>query len=93
VRIVKEGLPDFSPQQIRKMKKERIEWEELQQCRRRGGADFACVADKLFPGQFKNLSKCWTVHKSKEKCGDEIFQVCERLHTKWSSLVFAGSQI
>ena len=92
VRIIKEGIPDFSPHQIREMNSMQNEFRELQQCKRRSGADFACVADKLFPDEFRNLSKCWKDYKDKEICRDQIFDVCKKLHCEWSTLVFAGKK-
>jgi len=89
VRIVKSGLPDFSPAQIRQ-NPDFKKWENLQKCRRGNGADFHCVADQLFPAENDKMKTCF---QKNEKCEKEIFRVCEKLQSEWSNLLFSGKNL
>jgi len=92
VRIVREGLPDFSPAQIKRIGNHK-EFFELEKCSKRKGADFACVCDKLIPQEFSNLNGCLKTFRKNEKCENEIFAACEKLQTKWSALLLSGSLV
>jgi hypothetical protein len=89
IRIVKEGLPDFSPAQLKAMRDKQI-WAELQQCRRNpNGVDFGCVCQKMFPAEMEKLDRCWKRFKNKDICERQIFRACEKMQETWSQLLFS----
>ena len=91
VRIIKQGVPDYSDAQIARIQSKKSnlrEFEKFAQCERPNGKiDFGKFAKDFFPAENEALGRCWREHRSAEKCATEIVAACDRMQQEWAKLM------
>ncbi len=101
LRIIKEGVPDFSATQMQKVMKSpggAEDWLKLEQCKKiqieamkaKTGLDFGCFVKQFIPNEFDSLTQCWQAHRDRNICRKQIFEACDALHSQWSRILLHG---
>ena len=98
LRIIKDGVPEFTDMQRRRIignPASRDRLQQVEQCRKtapKQGIEFGCYIKAFLPQEHAVLRKCWTKHgRSHAACLDEIYTTCDKLKQSWDSLLLSAA--
>jgi hypothetical protein len=98
MRIIKEGVPDFTEEQRRRIAANpafRKRLVQVEQCRKsapKRGIDFGCYVKSFANEEHAALRQCWTTsNRSQADCIEQIYNTCDRLKQSWDALIISAA--